>query len=545
MHRLTRIVLATLLLSGPAVVPAQNQQGLGPNLNREDRLEWFRDLGFGMFIHWSVDGQLAGVISHSMVGADDEYLDRYINELPKTFNPRKFHPEDWAALAKLAGMKYVVFTAKHHSGFTMFKTATTDYSVMNTPFKRDITGEVLAAFREQGIAPGLYYSPDDFWWLHKNGKDLQRNIPGVQPANNPGLMKYDQTQITEMLTNYGPIDLIFFDGQAQGLRDLAWKLQPNIVVTRGAIETPEQYVPGVPLDGAWESNLTMGTEWPYKATNETYKSGTELISLLVETRAKGGNLLLNVGPKPDGELPIEQEARLREVAMWMFGNHECIYAVRPWVVTNEGETWFTKKKDEDTVYAIVKSKEPWPFGVMRDVVLKSVKASANTRITALGQNGRVVEYQPGVKPAPTFEQKTDGLHIRAMQAQRMYTNRRWPDPVVLKITNVKPALTPPQVQTVRATWNAANRSVTLQGQLLKLGDASSLEVGFEYRSVEGMDRNERTSEWIAVPLVRRDAPGDFSATVPGWKAGEAYEFRAVVKHPLITMYGRDVAFTPR
>jgi alpha-L-fucosidase len=166
MHRLTRVVLSTLLLSSLAIISSQDLRGSDPNLNREARLESFRDLGFGMFIHWSVDGQLAGVISHSMVGADDEYVDRYINELPKTFNPRKFHPEDWAAVTKLAGMKHVVFTAKHHSGFTIFKTATTDYGVMNTPFKRDITAEVLAAFREQGIAPGLYYSPDDLWWLH-------------------------------------------------------------------------------------------------------------------------------------------------------------------------------------------------------------------------------------------------------------------------------------------------------------------------------------------------------------------------------------------
>ncbi len=543
MNKLIRIVVSILCLSGPAAVPAQNRQD--PNLNREDRMEWFRDLGFGMFIHWSADGQLGGVISHSMVGADDEYLARYVNELPKTFNPRKFYPQDWAALAKLAGMKYVVFTAKHHSGFCMFKTATTDYGIMNTPFRRDITAELLAAFREQGIAPGLYFSPDDFWWLYKHGKTLQRGVPEVQPGNNPGLMEHDRAQVTELLTNYGPIDMIFFDGEAQGLRDLAWKLQPNIVVTRGAIETPEQYIPGVPLEGAWESNITMGTEWPYKATNETYKSGTELISLLVETRAKGGNLLLNVGPRPDGELPIEQEARLREIALWMYANHECIYSVRPWVITNEGETWFTRKKDEDTVYAIVKSKQPWPFGVMRDVVLKSVRASANTKVSVLGENGKVLEYQPGVNPAPTFEQAADGLHIRAMRAQRMYTNRQWPDPVVIKITGVKPALVPPQVQTSRATWNAANQTVTLQGQLIKLGDATSLEVGFEYRSIEGMDRNERTGAWTAAPFVRRDAPGAFAVTVPGWKAGEAYEFRAVVKHPLITMYGRDLTFTAR
>ena len=120
--------------------------------NRPDRLEWFRDLGFGMFIHWSVDAPLGGVISHSLVGASDDYTRRFFEELPRSFNPRKFHPEDWAALAKMAGMKYVVFTAKHHAGFCMFDTKTTPFSVMNTPWGKDVTGPILKAFRDQGIA---------------------------------------------------------------------------------------------------------------------------------------------------------------------------------------------------------------------------------------------------------------------------------------------------------------------------------------------------------------------------------------------------------
>src|SRR3954468_10540411 len=166
--------------------------------NQPDRLEWFRDQGFGLFIHWSVDSQLGTVISHSLAGASEDYTRRFFTELPKTFNPRKFHPEDWAVLAKLAGVRYVVFTAKHHSGFAMFPTATTDFNITNTPFQRDITGEVLTAFRKQGIAPGLYFSPDDFWWLYKNGKTIQRHTPDVAPANNPGLLKHDEAQVREL-----------------------------------------------------------------------------------------------------------------------------------------------------------------------------------------------------------------------------------------------------------------------------------------------------------------------------------------------------------
>ena len=170
--RLAPVLLLCLCCS--VVLCAQPQPAPG---NRQDRVEWFRDQGFGMFIHWSVDGQLGSVISHSMVGADEDFLNRFIVDLPKTFNPRKFYPQDWAVLAKLAGMKYVVFTTKHHSGFCMFDTATTDFNIMNTPFRRDITGEVLKAFRDQGIAPGMYFSPDDFWWLQPTARTSSATSP--------------------------------------------------------------------------------------------------------------------------------------------------------------------------------------------------------------------------------------------------------------------------------------------------------------------------------------------------------------------------------
>lgn len=150
------IVRASVLILLPLLVTAQQ------NANKADRVEWFRDLGFGMFIHWTPDSQIGAVPSHSMAGASQDYLKRYIEDLPKTFNPRKFYPKDWAVLAKLAGMKYVVFTTKHHSGFCMFDTATTPFNIMHTPFRRDIVAEVVAAFREQGIAPGFYYSRTTF-----------------------------------------------------------------------------------------------------------------------------------------------------------------------------------------------------------------------------------------------------------------------------------------------------------------------------------------------------------------------------------------------
>ena len=522
----------------PAALAAAAALAAGAG-NRAERLEWFRDQGFGLFIHWSHDSQIGSVISHSMVGAGEDYLRRFIFDLPRTFNPHKFHPRDWAALAKLAGVRYVVFTTKHHSGFCMFDTATTDFNIMRTPFRRDITAGIVEAFRAEGIAPGLYFSPDDFWWLWKNGKTLQRNTPDVAPANNPGLMAHDRAQVRELLTRYGAIDVVFFDGPAEGLRELAWELQPEIVVTRGAIETPEQYVPGVPLAGAWESCITMGTQWQYKPTNETYKTGGELIRLLIETRAKGGNLLLNVGPQPDGELPIEQEERLREIALWMFINGECIYGVRPWVITNEGDYWFTKKKDENTVYVIVKSARRWKYGEWRDITLRSVRATPATQAGVLGQNGRVLEYQPGVVPKTTWKQDAAGLHIRAMRAQRIYNDRKWPNPVVLKLTNVEPALAPPRVETVRGRWDNASRTLTIEGEIKDMGKAESLEAGFEYRDITGLDLTERPGGYTATRRVKRTAAGLYSLAVTGLASGRTYEFRAALKHPLLTVYGKE------
>jgi alpha-L-fucosidase len=525
-----------LILLAASAGCAQSELASG-SLNRPERLEWFRDLGFGLFIHWSLDSQTGVVISHSLAGADEAYTERFFNDLPKTFNPRKFYPQDWAALAKLAGIRYVVFTAKHHSGFAMWDTRTTGFGIMNTPFKRDITREVLDAFRARDIRAGIYFSPDDFSWLWKNRIDVQRGIPAVQPRNNAGLMKLDLEQVRELMTGYGPIDIVFIDGEPNGLRELAWKLQPDTVVTRGAIQTPELYVPGIPVEGAWEANFTMGTAWQYQPQNETYKTGGQVIDILVETRAKGGNLLLNVGPKPDGELPIEQEERLREVALWMQVNQECIYGVRPWVITNEQDIWFTKAKNEDTVYAIVKQQPRWVRGQWRDFVLKSVSATESTQVSVLGQNGRVLEYRPEVYPAPCFRQESDGLHIRAMFTHRLQDNSRWPNPVVLKITHVRAAFAPPKVETSGAVFDPARKTAGLRGVLLDMGNASSLEVGFEYRSIVGLDASDRSIPWQAGPSKTLTAPGQFSLPLPDLDPQGIYEYRAWVKHPLLTIFG--------
>lgn len=511
--------------------------------NNPDEVERFRDRGLGMFIHWSVDAPLGGVISHSLVGAAPDYVDRFFRILPGQFNPDRYEPNKWGALAKLAGFEYVMFTTKHHAGFCMWDTETTPFSVRNTPYRKDLTRELVDAFRKQGLAIGFYYSPDDFWWLHENGIRINRHVKGVYPQEIPALMDFTKRQLRELLTNYGPIDYFFFDGPAEELTGFAWSLQPNLVITRGVMETPEQYIPGVPLEGAWEGNLTMGTEWPWKPTNEDYKSGTQLIEIMIETRAKGGNLLLNIGPKPDGEIPIEQESRLREIALWNFVNVEALKGVRPWIITNENDIWFTKQKDAKTVYAFLTKMHPWRLGTAKTVTLRSVRATPQTHVSVLGQSDEVVEYMPDVHPKTTWKQDGNGLHITAYRAQRLYTDRRWPNPLVLKISNVEPGLTPPAVVTEGVEWNTAAGTATLTGRLTGMGNVEEVDVGFQYREKKGgTDLSEQTEPWTDLPGAAQRAPSEFRYNLRGLTPNRPYEYRARVRHPLITVYGQERTF---
>lgn len=435
--RITLISLLLLIVLCSGQLTAQEMQIL--NLNKPERENWFTNLGFGMFIHWSHDSQLGSVISHSMVGASEAYLQRYVEELPKTFNPRKFNPDEWASLAKLAGMKYMVFTAKHHNGFCMYDTETTDFNIMNTPFGRDATREVIDAFRAQGIAIGLYFSPDDFWLLREQGHAVSRQREAALPSNNTALVDYDKRQMRELLTNYGKIDIVFLDGIEQygktELAKLCWEIDPDIVVTRGAMETPEQEIPNEPLPAPWEACFTMGTQWQFKPTNENYKSGTDIINKLVEIRAKGGNWLLNVGPRPDGTLPQEQEDRLREVALWQFVNQEAITDIEPWNIIREENVWFTKAKSENTVYAII-TNTPWKYGERKTLQLRTLQGNDNTRVSVLGHDGEILEYQPEVDPLPYVYVNENGITLDIMRAQRLYNDRTWPNPIVVKIENV-------------------------------------------------------------------------------------------------------------
>lgn len=396
-------------------------------------------MGFGIFVHWSIDSQLGSVISHSLVGASDEYVNRYFNELPKTFYPDKFDADEWARLFKISGAEYVVFTTKHHNGFCMWDTDTTDFNIMNTPYGKDITKELFDALRKHGLKVGVYFSPEDFNFLNKQGNLISRKREMSQITENSELLDYDKKQVKELVEKFSPIDVIFFDAfETEPIVQYVHALDPNIVVTRGEMETPEQNIPNAALPGPWETCMTMGTQWQYKPTNETYKSGTELIEKLVEIRAKGGNFLMNIGPKPNGEIPIEQEERLREIGLWMFVNNESIKNVRT-VPTSikDGDMWFTKDKDDNTAYVLISGQKDWFKGFRRNFLLKNMKATKNTAVSVLGQNDLVVEYWPENTPTSRYIQHKDLLEISISRAQRLYNDKVWPNPIVVKITNVE------------------------------------------------------------------------------------------------------------
>ncbi|WP_159581985.1 alpha-L-fucosidase [Marinoscillum sp. 108] len=407
--------------------------------NKPELEEDFMDMGFGIFIHWSMDSQLGSVISHSMVGASEDYLQRYMNELPKTFYPDKFDPDEWARLFKLTGAEYVVFTTKHHNGFCMWDTQTTDFNIMNTPYGKDITGMLVQSLRKFGLKVGFYYSPEDFSFIHQQGHLISRKGPMTQVTENAELFEYSKKQVDELFTNYGKVDFAFFDSfSKKNLVQYVHEKYPEIVVTRGEMNTPEQKIPNEPMPGPWETCMTMGTQWAYKPTNEVYKDGGDLINKLIEIRAKGGNFLMNVGPKPNGEIPIEQEERLREMALWMFINDEAVKNVRtaPTQI-KDGDLWFTKAKDENTAYVFITNQPEWFKGKRRLFYTESIRATEETEISVLGQNDMVVEYSPTNKPVSLFTQRSHNLEISVTRAQRVYNDKIWPNPIVVKLTNVE------------------------------------------------------------------------------------------------------------
>jgi alpha-L-fucosidase len=410
-------LFVALQISAGTLVRAQAQD---EHLTR--RLEWFQDLKFGLFLHWGAYSQLGCIESWPMVWEDRNWSNPAIHTkeemvefrkkyfaLNRTFNPVAFDPDAWAGYAKAAGMKYVVLTTKHHDGFSMFDTRQTDYRVTapQVPFSRDpranIAFEVFRAFRAKGFGIGAYFSKSDWhspYYWRPDVFALDRN-PNYDTAADPErwakFVGFVHGQIRELMTGYGNIDILWLDGgqvvppkqdiQMEKLGAMARSYQRDLImVNRDAGDafedylTPEQKVPDKPLARPWESCITMAKQFSYNP-NDVYKSTHELIHMLVNIVAKGGNLLLNIGPSPEGTLPDTAVSRLKEIGAWMAVNSEAIYGTRPIAPYRDGRCALTRKGN--AVYAIYLADEG-ENTLPRQIRLASVHPAAGSSIRLLG-----------------------------------------------------------------------------------------------------------------------------------------------------------------
>jgi alpha-L-fucosidase len=299
----------------------------------------WQDARFGMFIHWgpvSLKGTEIGWSRGSQVPTE-EYDNLY-----KQFNPTKFNAAEWVAVAKAAGMKYMVLTTKHHDGFCLWNTKQTDYNIMNTPFKRDVVKELAEACKNGGIAFGTYYSTCD--WHHP---DFPLTSPGGKTKrethNLDRYTEYLKAQTKELLSNYGPLFTLWYDvpqefdtARGAGGINMARAIQQDIIINNrtghpGDYDTPEQRIGGFQTDRPWETCMTICHQWAWKP-NDSMKSLKECIQTLIRTNGGDGNLLFNVGPQPDGLIEPRQVERLKEMGAWLTKNSAAVYGTRggPW-----------------------------------------------------------------------------------------------------------------------------------------------------------------------------------------------------------------------
>ena len=355
---------------------------------RDQRMAWWREARFGMFIHWGVYSVPAGVWNGKGIGGGGEWIMNCgeipvadYARLPAQFKPVKFNADDWVKLAKNAGMKYIVITAKHHDGFAMFKSDASPFNIVDaTPFKRDPLAELANACRKYGLKLGFYYSQAQDW-SHPGGaaiKTNKRTIDHWDKAQDGDMDKYiDEVavpQVRELLSNYGEFPaVLWWDTQHDMTKERAdklielLKLKPGIIHNNrlgggynGDTETPEQKIPATGFPGRdWETCMTMNGTWGYKQRDNNWKSAEKLIRNLVDIASKGGNYLLNVGPTSEGLIPQPSIDRLEAVGSWMKVNGRAIYGTTasPFSQLTWGRCTKKISGDETTLYLHVFA---WP-----------------------------------------------------------------------------------------------------------------------------------------------------------------------------------------
>lgn len=325
---------------------------------------WFREAGLGLFVHWDHTSQQGIEISWPLVDksiipgrtrAEAQVTADEYHSTAGTFNPTRWDARVLARLARLSGARYLIFTARHHAGYSMYHTKQDEHSIENSPYGKDITREVFDALRAEGVRVGLYYSLSD--WHHPD-------YPAFTDADRPyahdenrrsspeawnRYLEYVKAQLRELLTGYGQIDLIWFDGEwernmeewrPKEIRDLVKSLQPDVVINdrllgQGDYVTPEQSMPTSPLQQPWEMCLTIGESWAWRPDDVDFKPARQLAEYMVEVVSRGGNLLLGLAVKADGTLPAGQVSRIKSLGSWLASHGESLYGTEPGPATIE------------------------------------------------------------------------------------------------------------------------------------------------------------------------------------------------------------------
>lgn len=394
-YKVTLLAVAVLLFTSTALaqqgfVHKESEQYVWPqNNNVLTKLNEWQDLKFGVLFHWGLYSVPGIVESWSICSEDEDWIPRdstvaYVDykkeywELINKFNPTQFDPDQWANVTKNAGMKYMIFTTKHHDGFNLFDTKETDFSIMHGAFKdnprANVTEHILDAFRKHNFMVGTYFSKPDwhseyYWWPRYATPTRSVNYKiDRHPEQWKKFQQFTYNQIEELMTGYGDIDILWLDGgwvaaprqdvKMDEIAKMSRLHQPGLLIVDRTIHgkhenylTPERSIPDKQLPFPWESCITLSNDWGW-VPNALYKSSQTVINSLIEITAKGGCMLLGVGPTPEGIIEQEVVDRLEKVGQWLRVNGAGIYGTR---ITNDyhsGNVWFTANKDKKNIYAI-------------------------------------------------------------------------------------------------------------------------------------------------------------------------------------------------
>ena len=502
---------------------------------REKRLQWWREARFGMFIHWGLYAVPSGEWKGQPVRGLGEWIMnrakipvREYEQLARQFNPVKFNADEWVAIAKTAGMKYITITSKHHDGFAMFGSKVSPYNIVDaTPFHRDPLKELAAACQRAGLKLCFYYSQTQDW----HEPDAAGNDWDFPDESKKNFQRYyDEKvipQVRELLSNYGPIGLIWFDtprnitaAQSQQLADLVHKLQPNCLVS-GRVghglgdydSAGDNQISVGKVKRDWETPVTLNDTWGFKKDDHNWKSSSVLIRQLAQVASRGGNYLLNVGPTPEGVIPQPSVERLAEVGRWMKVNAESIYATTASPFPYE-LPWGVMTAKPGKLYLHVFQ---WPSS---EFVLYGIESKVQ-RAYLLADASR--------KPL-SIQQKHDAAS--GLDELRIRVPSQAPDASdsVIALEYASP------LQVTTMLQQQPDRKVTLPAYLAEVHATGNPQLRFDSRGVA--ERWLNKDEWLSWDF-KLSSPGEFDvvAITSGQKYGENWEGGHRI---VVSVAGRDV-----